>query len=53
VPLARPEARVALSILLRRLQTIELAERAAPTLTGNTFLRGVTRLPLRLQAHAA
>jgi cytochrome P450 len=52
-PLARLEARVALAILLRRLQTIELAERAAPALTGNTFLRGVTRLPLRFQACAA
>ncbi|HLH25934.1 MAG TPA: cytochrome P450 [Chloroflexota bacterium] len=52
-PLARLESRVALTILLRRLQAIELAERAAPELTDNTFLRGVTRLPLRFQARAA
>lgn len=51
-PLARLEARVALTILLHRLETIELAERTAPALTGNTFLRGVTRLPLRFQARA-
>jgi cytochrome P450 len=52
-PLARLEARVALSILLRRLATFERAERTAPELTDNTFLRGVTRLPLRFQARAA
>jgi cytochrome P450 len=51
-PLARLEARVALSILLRRLEGIERAESAAPELTTSTFLRGVTRLPLRFRARA-
>ena len=52
-PLARLEGRVALSILLQRLEDIELAERTAPELTDSTFLRGVTRLPLRFRARAA
>ncbi|HEY7065544.1 MAG TPA: cytochrome P450 [Chloroflexota bacterium] len=52
-PLARLEARVALAVLLRRLQSIELAERAAPELTSSTFIRGVTRLPLTFQARPA
>jgi cytochrome P450 len=51
-PLARLEARVALSILLRRLHDVEPAEPTAPELTDNTFLRGVTRLPLRFRARA-
>jgi len=52
-PLARLEARVALAILFARMQDVELAESATPELTGSTFLRGVTKLPLRFRARAA
>jgi cytochrome P450 len=52
-PLARLEARVVLSILLSRLQDIELAESTAPELTDSSFLRGPRRLPLRFRARAA
>ena len=52
-PLARLEARVALAILLARVQDVEQAEDATPELTRSSFLRGVTRLPLRFRARAA
>jgi cytochrome P450 len=52
-PLARLETRVALQVLLARVQDLELVENTAPELTGSTFLRGVTRLPLRFRARAA
>jgi cytochrome P450 len=45
-PLARLEARVALSILLERMRNIERADGAVETTRGG-FLHGITRLPLR------
>jgi cytochrome P450 len=52
-PLARLEARMALSSLLARLEHVELSGTVAPELTGSSFLRGVVRLPLRFRARAA
>jgi cytochrome P450 len=52
-PLARLEARVALSVLLERLPDLARDEQQPVEPTETPFLRGVRRLPLRFRAHPA